>query len=259
MMNSAAADNKTDYTGKNYWIIGASSGIGAALAAEMSARGARLALSSRNADALARLALQSAGRHAVYPVDVRDGAALADAAASVFADMGHIDGVIVLSAVYTPMSFAAMDIGAARDIVDVNLMGVINAIHAVLPLLRGQKSGQLALCASVAGYRGLANAQPYAATKAAVISLAESLYLEETGNGIDVRVINPGFVSTPMTDKNNFPMPMMITPEDAARAIADQLTSKSFDIHFPKKFTRIMKIIRLLSYPLYFALARRFS
>ena len=138
-------------------------------------------------------------------------------------------------------------------------MGTLNCLHAVLPILQRQKSGQIALCGSVAGYRGLPNAQPYGATKAAIINLAESLKLETAGSGIDVRVINPGFVRTPMTDKNSFDMPMIISPEQAARSLADQLAGSGFEIHFPKKFTWAMKILRLLPDALYFPIVRRMT
>lgn len=245
------------YKEKNVWIIGASSGIGLALAHELARRGARLALSARSKDALDILKEAIGVQHAVFPLDVTDAASFAKTVTDVNNAFGRLDHIINLSAVYTPSSLAEMDLAEARRIVDINLMGTINTLQIVLPVLRTQGGGQIALCGSVAGYRGLPNAQPYAATKAAIISLAETARLEEMKNGIDVRVINPGFVRTPMTDKNSFPMPMMISPEKAAIAIADGLLSSSFEIHFPKKFTWLMKFLKILPDALYFRLLRR--
>ena len=245
------------YKEKNVWIIGASSGIGLALAHELARRGARLALSARRQDALDNLKNKLGPTHVSFPLDVTDASAFTKTASDVKNNLGQLDHVINLSAIYTPSSLANMNLVDARQIVDVNLMGTINTLHVVLPILRTQRSGQIALCGSVAGYRGLPNAQPYAATKAAVINLAETARLEETKNGIDVRVINPGFVRTPMTDKNSFSMPMMISPEEAAQSIADGLLASSFEVHFPKKFTRVMKIIKIIPDRLYFWLFRR--
>lgn len=241
-----------DYTGKNFWIIGASSGIGEALAHELSARGARLALSARREDALKALAARLGNQHIPLTLDVTRPADIINAAAGVKAAFGRIDGVIVLSAIYAPSSIADMTPESAAEIVNVNLTGALNCAYALLPILRAQKGGLIALCGSVAGYRGLPNAQPYGATKAAIINFAETMRLEEARNGIDVRVINPGFVRTPMTDKNDFDMPMIIKPEEAARSLADQLAGKAFEIHFPKKFTLIMKVLRILPQAAYF-------
>lgn len=247
------------YQGKHYWIIGASSGIGAALAREMAARGARLALSARRADELRALADALGPAHLALPLDVTEAEPLRKAAAAVQEAFGRIDGVIVMSAVYTPAPVEEMDMQTARQIVDVNLTGTLNCLHAALPVLRAQGAGQIALCGSVAGYRGLPKAQPYGATKAAIINLAESLRLELAGSGIDVRLISPGFVRTPMTDKNNFDMPSIVTPEEAARRIADGLCGRSFEIHFPRRFTWQMKLLRLLPDALYFALLRKIT
>lgn len=246
-----------DYNGKNVWIIGASSGIGRALAGTLAALGARLALSARRSEELDNLVITLGDNHRSFTLDVSDAAAFTATADAIKNHFDKIDYVIMLAGIYTPTSLAKIDINDARKIVDVNLMGSINCLHVVLPWLRAQGRGQIALCASVAGYRGLPNAQPYAATKAAIINLAETAYIEETRNGIDVRLISPGFVRTPMTDKNNFYMPMMISPEAAAQAIAEGLLSSSFEIHFPKRFTLLMKLLQLLPNTLYLRLARR--
>lgn len=241
-----------NFAEKNIWIIGASSGIGAALARELSKQGANLALSARREDELNSLNNKLGGSHHVYPLDVTDVKALQKAASDLSAIWPRIDSVIFLAAIYTPSQLEKLDIQDAHKTVNVNLNGAFNVVHSILPSMIAQKSGQIALCASVAGYRGLPNGQPYSATKAAVLNLAQSLRTEQAKNGLDIKVISPGFVKTPMTDKNDFDMPMVITPDQAAKAIAKGLQSKSFEIHFPKKFTFIMKIVRLLPAWLYF-------
>src|SRR6218665_812720 len=180
-----------DYKDKNVWIIGASSGIGEALSHELAGRGARLALSARREDKLALLATSLGQQHAAFALDVTDTHLFIDTAGSVRQHFGKIDHVIMLAATYTPSSIAALDPADVRKIVDVNLIGSMNCLHAVLPHLRHQGSGQIALCGSVAAYRGLPRAQPYAATKAAVTNLAETAYIEEARNGVDVRLISP--------------------------------------------------------------------
>jgi short-subunit dehydrogenase len=239
--------------GKHIWIIGASSGIGRALAIEMAHQGAILSLSARNLEALQDLQKTIGAGHSLYPLDVTDHTKLKNAANA----QPRIDSVIFMAGVYEPCSVFESDINATQNIININLMGAFNTIHAVLPIMRAQKSGQIALCGSVAGYRGLPNGQPYSATKAAIINLAETLRLEEKQNGIDVRLISPGFVNTPLTQKNKFAMPMMIEPEQAAKAIIQGLLGQSFDIHFPKKFTCIMKMLHLLPDWLYFKIASK--
>jgi len=237
---------------KNIWIIGASSGIGKALAIELGRRGARLALSARNGLALETLFSQLGKGAIVQPLDVTDSAAFKAAAQAVSQKLGSLDGVILMSGVYTPGSVIDNDMATIKNIVDVNLMGALNCLAAVVPLLRAQKKSQLVLCGSVAGYRGLPHAQPYSATKAALINLAESLHAEEKKNGIDVRLVNPGFVKTPMTEKNTFPMPFMITAEAAAKTIADGLAGRSFEICFPTRMKLLMKLLKVLPDWLYF-------
>ncbi len=241
-----------DYANKNIWIIGASSGIGRALAIELDRRGARLVLSSRDGIKLENLSKSLSSHHLVLPCDVTDPDMLSRAAKTVSKFFGHIDSALFLAGTYQPMKLDALDITSIQNIINVNLNGTLNFIYAVLPLLLEQKSGQIGICASVAGYRGLPNSQPYGATKAALINLTESLRAEMTPLGLDIRLINPGFVRTPMTDKNSFPMPMIIEPEEAAKAIADGLKSKKFEIHFPRGFTWMMKILRLLPSFAYF-------
>lgn len=241
--------------GKHVWIIGASSGIGRALALELNKRGARLTLSARRKEELETLNTDLGGKHAVFPLDVANDKDVQTVTNDVAAKFKTIDSIVNLAALYDPTTLDKIEIDATRKMLDVNVMGMFNLIHAALPVLKKQGYGQMALCGSVAGYRGLPAGQPYSATKAAVINLVESLMIENPD--LDIKVINPGFVRTPLTDKNDFDMPMIIEPEEAAKALADGMTKKSFEIHFPKKFTYIMNILRILPVPLYKILARK--
>ena len=244
------------FNGEVIWIIGASSGIGHALAIELAGRGATLALSARRKEELEKLKQQLGERHILYPLDVADGELTTRTAKAIHAAKGRIDRVIFMSAAYTPLQLDALDMLVTKHMIEVNILGAFNVVHAVLPLLKEQKSGQMALCGSVAGYTGLSGGQPYSATKAAVINLAESLYAE-CPKHMDVKLISPGFVRTALTDKNDFSMPMIITPEAAAKEIARGLLSKSFEIHFPKKFTLVLKFLRLIPYALTFKITKK--
>lgn len=231
------------------WIIGASSGIGYALAVELAAQGATLALSARRKDELEKLKRQLGDKHSIYPLDVVDTELMLRTAQDIHAVNNRIDRVVFMSAAYTPMKLDALDMQVAQQMIQVNVLGAFNVVHASLPLLKKQAAGQLVLCASVAGYLGLPGGQPYSATKAAVINLAESLRAE-CPEKIDIKLICPGFVRTALTAKNSFAMPMIITPEKAAKAIAKGLQSRGFEIHFPKRFTLMLKFLRMLPYGL---------
>lgn len=241
-----------DYAEKNIWIIGASSGIGRALAQELHARGATLILSARNEEALQELNACLGGDHKVLRLDVTK----SEMISLCFERLGRIDSVIYLAAAYVPGNIQDISPDNASDTVSINLQSIFSFLRYLIPYYKNQGYGQIALCGSVAGYRGLPGGQPYSATKAAIINLAESLRVEMMPENIDVRLISPGFVKTPLTDKNDFSMPMMIEPQVAAQAIAEGLKSKNFEIHFPKKFTFPMKILAVLPYALYFQLAR---
>lgn len=226
------------------WIIGASEGIGAALAQEWAGRGARLVLSARSADRLEAMAKSLGPHHVALPLDVSDRANL-DAAAEKVAQIGPLDRVVHLAALYDPGKIADLDPDSAARIVSVNLTGSFHIAQIAPPLLR--KGGQLALCGSVAGYIGLPQGQIYSATKAGVINLAESLRAELAGH-IDVRLICPGFVETRLTQRNDFTMPAMVTPQTAARAIIEGLSSRRFEVHFPRRLTIGLKLLRALPY-----------
>jgi len=247
----------SDFKDKTIWIIGASSGIGAALARELSSRGAKLVLSARSEDQLHNLNQEMGGGHMVHPLDISDAKAAKDVMGEIEKSGGTLDSVIFLAAIYSPHDGKTKDIETIHKMLDVNLGGAFNTVNAVQDYFEARKQGQIVLCGSVAGYRGLPTGQPYCATKAAIINLAESLRVDLGRKNIDVKVICPGFVKTPLTDKNDFKMPMMIEAEEAARAIAKGLQGKAFEIHFPKKFTYIMKTLEMLPYRLYFKLIKR--
>ena len=239
--------------GRRVWIVGASTGIGAATARLLASRGARLALSARN-EARLREVVPGA---LVLPLDVSDAAALDAAARRMVSELGGIDLVLLNAGTYTPMRAWEFDLAVVRSTFEVNFLGVMNGIAAVLPQLLAQKQGAIAIVSSVAGYSGLPKSLAYGPSKAALINLAESLYLDLSPRGIGVHLICPGFVATPLTAQNDFRMPALIQPEEAAREIVAGLESGRFDIHFPKRFTRFLKFMRLLPYRLYFAIVRR--
>ncbi len=240
-------------TSQKIWIIGASSGIGAALAKELAKRGHKIALSARRDEPLSDLKeiMPNRDDHLVMPVDASHAKKIQKCYSEIKDEWGEIDRVIYMAGLYTPNAIADMELDTAEKIIQVNLMGALYTVDTVLKSFLEKKSGQIALCASVAGYRGLPNSQPYGASKAGLINYAESLRAEY-GKIIDIKMINPGFVETRLTDKNDFKMPMKITSEKAAIYIADGLETKSFDIHFPKRFTFFVKLLSLLPNWLYF-------
>lgn len=247
------------FENKNIWIIGCSSGIGDALARELSEQGANLALSARREDKLNDLNKELRNKHEVLPFDVADFEGLKAGTKKLKSKWKHIDSVIFLAATYSPGDVFELEYEKVKQVIEVNLLSAFSLSELVLPWLIEQKKGQLVFCASVAGYRGLPTGQPYGATKAALINLAESIYCEVKPKypQIDIKVINPGFVRTPLTNKNDFEMPMIIEPEQAAKAIAKGLLSNKFEIRFPRLFTNIMKLLEMIPYQLYFWLVKK--
>ena len=245
-----------DYRGKTVWIIGASSGIGRELALLLDRQGAKLILSATSEHRLRNLQEALSGDSLLLPLNVAIASDVLNATQVIQDKFNEIDSVILMAGLYTPMALSELNPERIKQIVDTNLMGAFHVIQAVLPFFAARKAGQLALCGSVAGYRGLPNGQPYSATKAAIINLAESLKSEHPY--LDIKLISPGFVKTPMTDQNAFKMPMMIQANQAAQSIFLGLKSHAFEIHFPKKFTYLMKIIQFLPYFLYFKITKMF-
>lgn len=246
-----------DWRNKRVWLVGASSGIGAALAAALKNRGAVLALSARRASALDDLLIDAAPGSLALALDVTDANAVEQAAQRLFNEWQGIDLVVWLAGTYAPMRAQSFDLTIARSTIEANIMGPLNGLAALLPRMITERRGGIALVSSVAGYRGLPKSLIYGPTKAAITNLAESLYLDLNPSGIGVWVINPGFVETPLTALNDFRMPALISPEAAAEAIVNGFASGRFEIDFPKRFTRTLKLMRSLPYRLYFAAVSR--
>jgi short-subunit dehydrogenase len=243
-----------DWRGQRVWLIGASSGIGEATARLLVQRGARVALTSRNRDALEAL---GGGQAHIAVADVTDRASLAAAFDDVRARLGGIDVALVNAGTHRPVRAWELDAAAAEKLVQVNLVGTINATALLAPYFAERRAGRLAITASVAGYGGLPTGLVYGATKAALINFAETLYLDLAPKGVAVHLINPGFVKTPLTDLNDFNMPALISADEAAREILAGIEHGAFEIHFPRRFTRVLKLLRLLPYRLYFPLIHR--
>lgn len=245
----------SDWRGKRVWIVGASTGIGEATAAALHAQGATVIVSARKAQVLQDFAERHPGSVAL-PLDATDTAAVQAATASVLAG-GDLDCVVYCAGHYNAMRSDAMDLADMNKHVDVNYLGALRLLHAVVPALLAQGHGHLSLVGSVAGYRGLPLSLAYGPTKAALINLAETLYLDLHGRGLGVSIVNPGFVETPLTAANTFTMPALLTPAQAAKAMLRGWARGEFEIHFPKRFTVWLRLMRLLPYRLYFAMVKR--
>lgn len=249
-----------DWRAQRVWVIGASSGIGEAMAIELLRRGARVALSARNRAALEALAAKfDAAQSLVLPLDLARPGAAAPALENIAAEWGGIDLVLFFAGTHRPVRAWELDAGIARELFEVNVLGVIDGLSSVVQRLLKQGHGGIGIVSSVAGYRGLPTALVYGATKAALINLAETLYLDLAPRGIAVYLINPGFVKTPLTAKNEFRMPALIGAEAAATEIVRGLGRGEFEIHFPKRFTRWLKLMRLLPYRWYFFLVHKLT
>ena len=244
-----------DWHGQRVWLVGASSGIGLALAELLHAQGASVILSARKREALEAFVQSHPGSIAL-PLDVTDHAAVVQAAQVALAE-GPLDMVCFCAGYYQAMRATAIDLPDLLRHHNVNTVGALHVLDAVMPALLARGRGHISLISSVAGFRGLPNSLAYGPTKAALINLAETLYLDLHDHGLGVSLINPGFVDTPLTAQNEFHMPALITPEQAAQAIVQGWSNGDFEIHFPKRFTRILKFLRLLPYTLYFAAIRR--
>ncbi|MFI7061321.1 SDR family NAD(P)-dependent oxidoreductase [Kribbella sp. NPDC050124] len=230
-----------ELTGRRTWIVGASSGIGAALAGELADRGARVAVSARRTEALEKVA---GGRMAVVPVDVTDAEAVRLAADRVVEELGGLD-IVVLSAGYWKQ-MGEFDAESFQRHLDVNLSGLAHCLDVVIPLLRTARAGLIVGIASVAGYRGLPGAEAYGATKAAQINLLEALRVSLRRDGIHVATVCPGFVDTEMTRSNRFPMPFIVSPQRAAQEIADGIERRRTRITFPWQMAWLARLGKLV-------------
>ncbi len=244
-------------TPRLFWIVGASTGIGAETARQLAARGDHVVISARSEDKLKALAAEQPDRIFPLPVDATDPAAMQTAAEQIRDRHGPLDTAIFNAGTYRPDTAENFSVETVRMHVDLNLMGGVHGVAAVLPEMRRRGQGRIVLVASVAGYRGLPRSISYSSTKAALIAMAESLRVHCQPLGICVQVVCPGFVKTPLTDKNDFPMPMLMDVDKAAAAFIRGLDSDRFEITFPRLFAWIVKRLSRLPYGLYFWLMRQ--
>lgn len=241
------------------WITGASQGIGAALALRAARAGATVAISARDENRLAAIAEAVPERLHIFPLDVTQPETTAMVADRIEATLGPIDIAVLNAGTHkeTPVeAFRAVDVEALCRL---NLVGQAIGLEVLMGRMISRRRGRIALVSSVAGYRGLPRAAAYCATKAGVIAMAEALRSELHGTGVTMQVVCPGFVRTPLTDRNDFPMPFLMEPEDAADRIWRGLQSDRFEIAFPRRFVWLLKFLRLLPASLYFSIIRKVS
>lgn len=247
------------WPGRVAWVIGASSGIGRATAAALHGQGAHVIVSARHAGPLQEFVSAHPGSLAL-PLDVTD----ADATRAAFQTACRhgaqpLDLVMYCAGHYRATSVHDYRLEEMSQHLAINYGGALNLLAAALPDMLSHQRGHLSLVGSVAGYRGLPRSLAYGPTKAALINLAETLYLELSPQGLGVSIINPGFVETPLTAQNTFRMPALITPQEAAGHILEGWAAGRFEMNFPRRFTRWMRLLRLLPDRAYFAAVRRFT
>ena len=242
------------------WITGAGKGIGRALALKYAAAGRTVAVSARTEADLSQLeedAKPLSGAVRSFPLDTTDEDAVFVVLEAVERALGPVDQVILNAGTHIPTPVDKFLPKVIRSLFDVKVMGTVHCLSALLKRRHERQGCRIAVVASVAGYRGLPSASAYGATKAALINLCEGLRPELEPFGIILQLINPGFVRTPLTDKNDFPMPFLISAEKAADCIYAGLESNRFQIAFPFRFALIMKVLRLLPDALYLWITRR--
>lgn len=242
------------------WVTGAGKGIGYAVCLELARRGDRAAASARTEGDLAALVAATEGLPgsvAAFPLDVVDEVATRRCVDDIEANFGPIDIAILNAGTHIETFAWSFDSVPFRTLFDVNVMGVVHGLAALLPRFIERGRGHVVVVSSVAGYRGLPSASAYGASKAAVINMCEALKPELDATGVRMTLVNPGFVRTPLTARNPFPMPFLMDADAAARRLVEGLDRRRFEVTFPRRFTWIMKLLRLLPYALYFPLSRR--
>ena len=242
---------------KNVWITGASSGIGKALAIKFAEEGWQVAASARRENLLKDLNNQNPNIHS-FPLDVKNESETKNIFQNIVKKFEVVDIAVFCTGIHDPDSEKKLSSEKIREIMETNFFGTLNCIMAVNTYFREKKNGHISIVSSVAGYRGLPAASGYCASKSALSSLAESLYFDFKRHNVRVSLVSPGFIKTPMTDKNKFPMPMIKSPEFAAEKMFIGLTKKNaFEIHFPIAFTMIMKLLKIIPNWLYFLLVKK--
>ena len=245
-----------NWKGRVVWVVGASSGIGHAVACHLAQQGARVVVSARNAQALDAF-VEKYPQALAVPLDVTDVRTFEQAMARITQELGELELVLYCAGYFKALRAQDYDLETMLRHEQVNYVGALNMLHAVLPPMQAQGAGHISFVSSVAGFTGLPQSLGYGPTKAALTHLAEVLYQDLKPAGIHVSIVHPGFVETSLTAQNPFPMPAMQTPEQAATAILNGWSRGRFEIHFPRRFTLVLKLLRLLPYRLYFALVRR--
>jgi NAD(P)-dependent dehydrogenase (short-subunit alcohol dehydrogenase family) len=245
-----------DWQGKRVWLVGASTGIGFALGQALAARGAKLVISARNVDRL-KTAAEQMGPCTPVPLDVSVATQWPTALEQTLAALGGLDVVIFNAGTYAPLRAWDLQLEGVRQTFETNLMGIYNGLAVCMPTYMAQKSGHIVIVSSVAGYGGLPKALAYGPSKAALINLAECLYLDLKPRGVGVTLVCPGFVETPLTAQNDFRMPALITAPRAAEYILQGMAAGRFEIHFPRRFSLFLKLLGALPRRTYFYLAGR--
>ena len=245
---------------KVVWLTGASSGLGESFAKTAASTGCKLVLTARRADKLQSIAdeaRRSGGKVWCFDADVTNASAVRAAHERIQQETGEDDVLIANAGTHVPTDVASFSVSEYRSVMELNYFGTLNCIEAVLPEMISRHSGHIAGVGSVAGYRGLPRAAAYGASKSALIHFLESIRFDLEQYGITVSVVNPGFIRTPLTDQNDFPMPFLMEPDDAAQAMLKGLLNGSKEVHFPQRFTWQMKLFRILPFPLYHRLVRK--
>ncbi|MCX8570879.1 MULTISPECIES: SDR family NAD(P)-dependent oxidoreductase [Hyphomicrobiales] len=243
--------------GRTAWVTGAGSGIGRALVVRLAHEGWQVAVSSRTARDLATLAADEPDLIHAFPLDVTDAEAVRETVASIEDDLGPLDLAVLNAGTYARDSAIRFDAAAFRATVEVNLMGTVHCLAALMPRMLARGSGHIAVVSSVAGYVGLPGAAAYGASKAALINMCEALHPDLAARNVRLSLINPGFVDTPLTQKNDFPMPFLISADAAVDHIMAGLISRHFEIAFPWKMALSMKLLAALPAWLRLAVTRR--
>jgi len=235
---------------KKIWITGASSGIGKAVAEKFAAQGWKVAVSARRKEILDELATNK--NIESFPLDITNRSQINIVFNNIIKEFGSLDLCLFSSGTYEPKDEQNIDPDKIKNVINVNFFGVIDCVKAVEKYFKDKKSGHISIVSSIAGYRGLPNSSGYGPSKAALTNFSESIYFDFKKFGVRVSIVSPGFIKTPLTDKNEFPMPFLKTPKYAAEKIFNGLVkSNSFEIHFPKGLTLTLKFLRILPYKLY--------
>lgn len=239
-----------EWSGKRYWLVGASEGLGAALAHQLSRAGAEVIVSARSQEKLDALVDALPGAASAQVVDVSDRASVEAAAEAI----GDVDGVVFLAGVYWPMKSQNWNAEQAEAMADINFTGAIRVMGAAVPPMVARGAGHIVMTGSLSGFRGLPGAIGYSASKAGTMALAESMYADLRGSGVDVQLANPGFIKTRLTEKNDFKMPFILEPEEAAREMFELMNSDGFKKSFPRVFSWLFRLSQFMPDWMYYRL-----